>query len=378
MATPRVLFVNQTGTMSGAEYVLAGLTASWPGASAFLLEDGPLASVMREQQLIVSVAPPEIRLGAIRRNSSALSALPLIWKLRKLVFTLAEAARQHDVVYANSQKAFTLCAMASFFFRSKLVWHLHDILDSRHFGANQRRLQIALANRRASAVIVPSSAAAEAFLEAGGKAEGLHIVPNGIALAPPPQTPREALGLPAGPLVGVFSRLAPWKGQHIVIEALRALPDTKCIFVGSALFGEKDYENRLKAMVEQYGLQDRALFLGQRGDVPVLMQAVDAVIHPSVDPEPFGLTLVEGMLAGTPIIATDCGASSEILDNGRAGTLVAPGDPMALAQAVNALLEDKAPFRAKAVMARERIQSLYGIENMRKSVSHIIANLRVG
>ncbi len=77
-------------------------------------------------------------------------------------------------------------------------------------------------------------------------------------------------------------------------------------------------------MVEQYGLQDRALFLGQRGDVPVLMQAVDAVIHPSVDPEPFGLTLVEGMLAGTPIIATDCGASSEILDNGRAGTLVAP------------------------------------------------------
>ena len=60
-------------------------------------------------------------------------------------------------------------------------------------------------------------------------------------------------------------------------------------------------------------LKNRVIFLGQRSDVPRLMSAVDVVVHTSVDPEPFGRTLVEAMLARTAVIATDAGAAAEIL-----------------------------------------------------------------
>ncbi len=85
---------------------------------------------------------------------------------------------------------------------------------------------------------------------------------------------------------------------------------------------------KLNRMVADLGLGDRVHFLGQRGDVPRLMRAVDAMIHPSIDPEPFGRTLVEAMLADVPVIATDAGAASDILEAGKAGTLVPPGEPM--------------------------------------------------
>ncbi|MBB4066541.1 glycosyltransferase family 4 protein [Gellertiella hungarica] len=378
MHGPRVLFVSQTGVMSGAEYVLASLTEGWAGASAFLLEGGPLEDVLRKNGLSVEVAPAGAQLGAIRRDQSLLKALPLVLRLQRLVLAIIRAARRHDIVYANSQKAFLLSALASHFFRRPLVWHLHDIMDERHFGRKQRLIQIALANRRAASVIVPSKAAADAFVAAGGRRDLVRVVPNGIALAPPPALSREALGLPPGPLVGVFSRLAPWKGQHVVIEALKACPGIRCILVGSALFGEDAYRDRLLAMVAEQGLSERVTFLGQRSDVPTLMQAVDAVIHPSVDPEPFGLTLVEAMLAGTPVIATDAGASAEILAGGQAGTLVPPGDAAALAGALRGFFDDPAPSRQKAALARERVGAVYGIARMRETVLGLVAAVQAG
>lgn len=372
MAAPRVLFVNQTGVMSGAEYVLANLAGGWPGASALLFEDGPLEAVLKGKGLDVSVAPPGARLGAIRRDQSLIAALPLAARLFRLIMTIVSTARRHDVVYANSQKAFMLSAIASVLFRRPLIWHLHDIMDERHFGATQRKLQIGLANRRASRVIVPSAAAADAFIKAGGRPELVVVVPNGIVLDPPVARSRAELCLPEGPLVGVFSRLAPWKGQHVVLDALARVPGVHCALAGSALFGEDAYKNALEAQVERLGLSDRVTFLGQRNDVPVLMQAVDAVIHPSVDPEPFGLTLVEAMLAQTPVIATDAGASFEILDGGKAGTLVPPADADALAAELSALFANPLPFREKADIASARVRAIYSLERMISTISGLI------
>lgn len=378
MAPPRVLFVNQTGVMSGAEYVLASLADGWPEASVFLLEGGPMEDVLRGQGHPVTVAPAGARLGAIRRDQSLLAALPLVTRLFRLIRAISAAARQNDVVYANSQKAFMLSALASFLFRRPLVWHLHDIMDARHFGRMQRRLQVALANSRATSVIVPSEAAAEALALAGCRRDRIHVVPNGIAMATPPLQTRAALGLPEGPLVGVFSRLAPWKGQHVVIEAMKSLPGLRCILVGSALFGEDAYGASLVEQVRREGLQDRVLFLGQRGDVPALMQAVDVVIHPSVDPEPFGLTLVEAMRAGTPVIATDAGASCEILEGGKAGTLVPPGDAAALSEALSRHFADPAPLRDKAALAGTRVCAVYDIVRMRQTVAALVARAAAG
>lgn len=377
MLTPRPLFVGHTGTMSGAEIVLSEIAAAWAGASAFLFEDGPLRQALERRGIVVEIAGGGATLEGLRRDRPLIGSLGLVGRLVRLIGAVARRARDHDVVYANSQKAFTLSALAMIAARRPLIWHLHDILDERHFAPFQRRLQVVLANRLAARVLVPSTVAAEAFVAAGGRRDRVHVVPNGVAAPPAGPAPSRAdLALPAGPLIGVFSRLAPWKGQHVVLRALAELPDVRCIVAGAPLFGEDAYAAELHRLVADLGLGDRVVFLGQRSDVRDLMRVVDAVVHPSVDPEPFGLTLVEAMSVRTPVIASDAGASVDILDGGSAGRLVPAGDAAALAVAVRTVLAGGDAVAATVERAAERAATLYDIERMRAVVAgHIRATV---
>ena len=310
-------------------------------------------------------------MSGVRRDSNLLAAAPLLGRLVGVTAELARRAARYDVLYANSQKAFVLAALAARWSGRALIWHLHDIIDSAHFGAAQRRLQIGLANRWTTRVVVPSSAAARAFIAAGGRPELVQVVANGLEMSPSPSPPsRAALGLPEGPLFGVFSRLAPWKGQHVALEALADLPGAQCVIVGSALFDEGAYEAQLRAQAAQPAFAGRVHFLGQRADIGALMQAVDVVVHPSIHPEPFGRTLVEAMRVGRPVIATDTGAAAEILEGGRAGSLVPPSDALALATTLRHLLQHPDP--AKLAYAEARARSVYGAAAMQAALSAVI------
>lgn len=381
MGQPRVLFVNHASQMAGAEFVLLDVVRSCRGASAFLFEDGPLSIALRERGLKVINSRWGRGLSKVKRDAPLWKAAPLALRLGAVIAEIGAAAWRHDLVYANSQKAFALAAVAASIVRRPLIWHLHDIVDRSHFGPAQRRLQIALANRLAARVIVPSQAAATAFASAGGRPDLIEIVPNGIDLVPeswPPYKLRSELDLPAGPLVGVFSRLAPWKGQHVVLEALAKIPGLQCIIVGDSLFGERDYALRLRELTNKLQLSGRVRFLGHRGDVPRLMQAVDVIIHPSVSPEPFGRTLVEAMRVGVPVIATDTGAASDILDSGKAGTLVMPNDADALADAIVRVLARPRELPQQLHYAAARAQSMYGVAGMLHAISGVIGRVAPG
>lgn len=375
MSSPRVLFVCHTGSISGAELVLIDLVQPWAGQSALLFEDGPLHRALTACGLNVAISRWGGGLNHVRRDSSFAKVLPVVTAMYGIVVEVARFARRHDVVYANSQKAFVLSAVAAKLVRRPLIWHLHDIISPAHFGSMQRRVQVFLANHCTAAVVVPSKAAADAFIAEGGRKDLVAIVPNGLDIVAEELSPAEIrrdLNLPQGPLVGVFSRLAEWKGQHVVLEALAKTPGVGCIIVGSALFGEEAYEQRLKQMVRDLGLEERVHFLGQRSDVPRLMRAVDAVIHPSIDPEPFGRTLVEAMLADVPVIATDAGAASDILEGGKAGMLVPPGDPEALAQAVGHVISHSREYLQQVIYAATRARSHYGVAQMLDATSLVI------
>ena len=116
------------------------------------------------------------------------------------------------------------------------------------------------------------------------------------------------------------SRMQPWKGQQLLVEALSLLPKTfswKCWFAGDAQRDfEKSYVADLKASVEKHQLKDRILFLGQRDDVSALMSAADIFCQANLSPEPFGIVFVEALAAGLPVVTTDAaGGALEILDS---------------------------------------------------------------
>ncbi|MFO1147414.1 MAG: glycosyltransferase family 4 protein [Alsobacter sp.] len=379
---PRVLFVNHSSTISGAELVLLDVVRPWAGASALVFEDGPLAPALAARSLTTMASRWGRRLAGIRRDSNLLGALPALGALAGLGVELLGAARRHDVIYANSQKAFVLSALCAGALRRPLIWHLHDIIDPAHFGRAQRLLQIGLANRFASRVVVPSRAAADAFVAAGGRAGLVTVIPNGIDAAAGDAdraTRQSELGLPPGRLVGVFSRLARWKGQHVLLEALADLPsDVKVVMVGAPLFGEDAYALELDALVKARGLGGRVVALGQRADVPALMQAMDVVVHPSIAPEPFGRTLVEAMLAGTPVVATDAGAAREILADGACGVLAPPADPAGLARALRTVLSDPVSCHAMVERAGRRAREVYGTGPMLEATADLIVRTARG
>lgn len=376
MTRPRVLFATHSPAISGAEYVLLSLTRNWPGTDAFLFEDGPLNQSLTDQGLRVHISRWARGFSTFKRDKSLLLAFPLMFRLFMTVLELAANGRKVDCIYANSQKAFTLAALARPLNRRRLIWHLHDILDPSHFGRTQLKFQITLANRFADMVIVPSAAAAEAFVAQGGRETLVRVIANGTDPAPPSRYSKsdllQELGISDVPVIGIFSRLASWKGQHVVIQALKDLPGVHIAIVGSALFGEDAYRQELQDLTAQLGLSQRVHFLGQRNEVRRIMSAVDVVVHPSTSPEPFGLTLIEAMSVGTPIVATSIGASREILQDGKAGILVPSNAPEAIASAVSEILEKKADVAEMVRNAQSLFQDRYTSEKMRDEVERAI------
>lgn len=139
------------------------------------------------------------------------------------------------------------------------------------------------------------------------------------------------------------SRLEPWKGQALLLSALnklREIPNWICWQVGGPQRPhEAQYFEGLKRYAKELGIADRVQFLGQRRDVPSIMTAADIYCQPNSGPEPFGIALIEALLAGLPIVTTAMGGALEIVDES-CGILVPPRDIEAFASALHRFIED--------------------------------------
>jgi glycosyltransferase involved in cell wall biosynthesis len=257
---------------------------------------------------------------------------------------------------------------------------MHDILSPEHFGPLQRLLVTRLANLTARRVIVVSEAARKSFVESGGDANRAVVVFDGVDTklfsAPKPAACtqlRRQLGVENVPLIGLVGRIAPWKGQHVMLAALRDLPGVHLLVVGDALFGEEDFLQQLRELAASYGIADRVHWLGQRDDVPALMRIADIVVHTSTSAEPFGRVIVEAMLAERPVLAADHGAARELLgDDPRA--LVPPGNAGRLAAAIRTILalpEDKRA--AIGSRNRSRAEAIFTLGAMLAGIDQVVA-----
>ena len=357
MTSRQILFINHAGVLGGAELSLLDLATAYRESSQVLLfNDGPFRERLEAQSVRVKVIPaPRSALDVHASDKlSGLKAMPALWWMARRI---VEAGQGFDIVHANSQKAFIAAALATFIGAPPVVWHLRDILTAQHFSKLNRSIAVKLANTCSAMVLVNSHATGDAFIAAGGRKELVRLVYNGIssdAFSDPGQKKstviRADLGIGDAPLVGLFSRLSYWKGQHILLEALRELPDVHALLAGEALFGETEYTAQLKALAEAPELAGRIHWLGFRSDVPALMAACNIVVHTSTEPEPFGRVIVEGQLAQRPVVATAAGGAVELIQDGVTGRLVPPSDVQALARTIRELLAN--PLAAEALGQR--------------------------
>ncbi|MEL6139271.1 MAG: glycosyltransferase family 4 protein [Cyanobacteria bacterium J06628_6] len=341
----KILFLDQTGKLAGAEQVLLDVAYPYRQTSLVaLFEGGPFEQALKDRNIPVQVltdTPLEVR-----RESSLWQGLSSLKQLTPLVQRVAQLSQQYDIIYANTPKALVVGALAHLITHRPLVYHLHDILSLDHFSKANRQLLVTLANRCATRIIAVSHATKAAFIEAGGQGDRVEVIYNGFDVDKFRGWElegfflRRQLDLDHRFVVGHFSRLSPWKGQHILIEALTRCPKNMvALLVGDALFGENQYVQQLRRQVVALGLKDRVHFLGFRGDIPQLMASCDLITHTSVAPEPSARVLIESMLSGRPLVASCTGGTSELVENGHTGWLVPPADAMALASTLTKLYD---------------------------------------
>jgi glycosyltransferase involved in cell wall biosynthesis len=376
-----ILFVDHTAMMGGAQHSLLDIAeANRERGAVALFDDGPFADALEARGVRVLRLHGGATLRQVKKRSSFPGVGPLVATVR-LACALARAAQPFDLLYANSPKSFVVAALAGRLARKPVVWHLRDILGGGHFSRTNVRAVVSVANWSAARVVANSRATADAFVAAGGRAALVTVVHNGIdaapfdALAPDTRSAvRAELGIPDDAfLVGCFSRLHPWKGQTVLLDAVARMPDVHALVVGGALFsGEAPYEAELRGRAQLPALAGRVHMLGARDDVPRLLAACDVVVHAAVLAEPFGRVLVEAMLAGRPVVATRAGGVPEVVCDGETGVLVPPGDACALREALDALRRDPARVTALARRGADHARARFSRETMLAGVHRVI------
>ena len=243
--------------------------------------------------------------------------------------------------------------------RRPLVWHIREIGK----GSWLDRTFIRTVRSLASHVVAVSPAVLNTLTGCHGKAD---MVFDGIDLSeydPPPQPAslRTDFGIPLDtPLLAVVGRLEPWKGQHVVLEALprvlKAYPRARLAIVGGPAVNKPEYADLLRTRCRELQLGRHVVFTGPVTNIPQWMAAADILVLPSVTPEPFGRTVIEAMAASKPVVATAAGGPLSTVVDGYTGRLVPPEDPASLAQQLIDLLAR--PEEAKRMGERGRLRAM--------------------
>ncbi len=375
----RILFLDQSGKTGGAELSLMDVAHPYRDRCLVaLFEDGPFRQRLEQVGIpVTSLASTGLKISKDNRWWQSLgrlgSLLPLIQKCSRL-------SLDYDLIYANTSKALVIGALASRLSGRPLVYHLRDILSPEHFSLSNLRIAVGLANRCASLVIANSQATRDAFIKAGGNPSLCEVVYNGFEPARYQvdsgcrQRLRQSLSLPADAfVVGQFSRLSPWKGQHVLIKALTDCPQPVVVLlVGAALFGEEDYVEQLHQQVAELGLGDRVHFLGFRTDIAELLSACDLVAHTSTAPEPFGRVIVEAMFAQRPIIGAAAGGVPELIQPGETGWLTSPGDAAVLAKTIGDCWGDRAGLQRVTHQAYEAAHQRFSLSYIQEQIQSLL------
>lgn len=307
-------------------------------------------------------AVPDSNIHPLRARGplNLLNALPLVRLIRERGFEVIHAHIAHDYLLAA-----TAAGLAG---RGRVVLTRHVLFPL------SKAYRVAL--RSVSRVIAVSGAVADSMRSDNiFDMADIEVIHNGVDLArfKPNVGAREyarrlsQAGQHDSYLVGMAGHLAPIKGPDEFIRAAAVVAsrrdDVAFVIAGEDKSRSGENRRRLEQLIGDLGLSGRVHLPGWVDDVPSLLSGLDLFVSAS-RAEPFGLSIIEAMACGVPVVATRSEGAGEILEDGVTGLLVPLGDHEALAEAVCALLDD-GPRRARlAARALEAVRDRFSLERM--------------
>jgi glycosyltransferase involved in cell wall biosynthesis len=368
----KIVYLNPIGSIGGAEQVLLcclrGVRAVCPDAQLHLVvgSAGPLIDQARALGVEVTLRPLPAALSGLGDSAfryarrlrgawdfctQALRAVPSAWRYIRAMRSLLRELRP-TLLHSNGLKTHWIARLAGPR-GTPIVWHLHDFYSLRPLMAHTLH--------RARRGVVGGIAVSHAVARDAQKVLPglpLAVVPNAIDLcrfSPGVEESRwldEAVGWstasPSIVRVGLVATYARWKGHDVFLEAAaRALSNSPQRPLRFYLVGGPIYHTRaqftqaeLKARAVALGIADRVGFVGFQQDLARVYRSLDIVVHASIHPEPFGLTIAEAMACGKPVLISQAGGAVELFTDGQDALGVTPGDVAGLASAIRRLAED--------------------------------------
>ncbi|MFC1508177.1 glycosyltransferase [Candidatus Omnitrophota bacterium] len=218
-------------------------------------------------------------------------------------------------------------------------------------------------------VIVASSVIGRHMIEDFGvPRERIRFIPRGVDLDKFRFTPIETSHHKAEYKIGVVGRITPIKGHVFFLQAIarvvRIFPKARILIVGEAPQNKPEYKENLKALIRKLNIEKHVEFLGSRHDIPKIMSGLDLLVLPSVGQEAFGRVIIEAGASGVPVIATRVGGVVDIIESGRTGILVKPGDIMEMVESILKLLKNRSLAKNLAFEARKKVEKEYSLIRM--------------
>lgn len=377
-----IVFLHSSSELYGSDRSLLNLVKNLDkdkfNITVILPEDGPLVDKINSFDNVEVIIN---ELAVLRRKNLSLSGMSkyFIELMRSIKFiNNLIKEKSIDIVYTNTSVIF-VGGISAKICKVKSVWHIREIIKSKY----ERFIVSKIVNIFSDYIIANSKATAEAISKNKDKVK---VVYNAIDIEKNSglEDIDEVYKEVAATIVksnnkikiGMAGRINRWKGQKLFVDMAKLVSEendnVEFLIAGDVYKGEDYILDDLKGYILESGVKDKIGLLGQVDNMSNFYKKLDIFVLPSIQPEPFGLVVIEAMNNKLPVVATNHGGPVEIIDNNIDGFLVDYKDAREMAQVVNKLVKDKELRNYIATNAEKKVKEKFNVSRYVDEISYIL------
>ncbi|MES2545374.1 MAG: glycosyltransferase family 4 protein [Bacteroidota bacterium] len=372
-----ILFIHQSAELYGSDKTILMFISKLDKSKYFpvviLPFEGPLKIELEKNNIKVVIAPV---LKLYRKMFTPINILKLFKEYKNGMKTLDELNKEYNfsLVYSH-----TLAALIGILFakkrRIKHLWHVQEIIAKpKLFNTIFKKILAIKSNHK----IVYDSKETMDFWIKGNETltKKSEFVWNGIDFEKKVnsteneiQSVRKEFFLAQENeiVIALVGRINSWKGQQLLLKAFQILAikhdNIKLVYLGSAPPNQEFFEIDLKEKIKEYKLENRVVIIPFQQEIWKFWDSIDIAVVPSTEPEPFGLVVIEAMLAKKPVVASNHGGPTEIVINNETGFLFEPNKEESLANKLEPLILDPLMRKTFGEKGYERAINVFSLEN---------------
>jgi len=322
------------------------------------------------QQLGVELFPNPYFVRPVQLHNDVRALWPVFQAIRKF---------NPDLVSAHSTKAGYAARLACAILRKPVIFTAHGWAFTEGRSMWKRRL-LALAERLAAKVTAKIICVSEHDRQLALKfkvapPEKLTVIHNGIDPRPFEGvggfSVRKEFSLTDYPVLTMVGRLAPPKDFFTLLKAFKRVEDkAKLLIVGGG-----ELYSEIQRFVREKGLNGRVILTGEREDIPEILTASDIFVL-ATNWEGLPRSIIEAMMVGLPVVATEVGGVPELVENEVTGFLIPPRDPDALAEVLQRLIADSELRRRMGQAGREKALKEFTLRRMIKETERVYIKVK--